>query len=219
MDKEIQIKSYLSYVFNHIVDGLDGELKELVKSEGVIAGGAIRSLYTGAPINDIDIYMQNPESAERVRSIVNDHINSGTGYFSKMKVMKLLWPKSRDEEFLSENAWTFVNSKVGLKVQLIYKYSGKPEQLIKKFDFTNSQAVYIPQSDVLILPGQFKSALLEKRLEFNEDCFSPVYSLDRMFKFVRGGYIIDRRNLMKIVKAAAKDEKNHKHFEAGGDLY
>jgi len=221
MNKEVQIKSYLSYVFKHVVDGLDGELKDIVEKEGVIAGGAIRSLYTGANINDIDIYLQNPESALTAQKQINECLGKGFGFFTKLKVMRLLFPNQlqKHDDFLSENAWSFTNKKLDLRIQIIYKYTGKPQELVERFDYTNSQAVYIPQTDDLILTSQFKRDVFNKKLTFNENCHSPVYSLERMFKFIRGGYTIDRNNLLKLCKAAAKDSENHDSFVSGGDMY
>lgn len=221
MNKETEIKAKLSYIFNHVVKGLDGELKTLVENEGIIAGGAIRSLYTNAKINDIDIYFQSKESAQKVKEIINKHLISQSGFFTKMNIMRLLFPNQlkKQPDYISENAYSFTNETLGLRIQLIYRFADKPMELIKKFDYTNSHAVYIPQDDNLILTNPFRNSVSGMRLEFNENCHSPVYSLDRLFKFIRGGYTIDRNNLLKLCKAAALDSENHDSFVSGGDMY
>jgi hypothetical protein len=221
MNKETEIKAKLSYIFSHVVKGLDGDVKDIIEKEGIIAGGAIRSLYTGAKINDIDIYLQNPESAKKVKDYINNCLSTQTGFFTKMNIMRLLFANQlkKQPDYISDNAWSFTNQTLGLRIQIIYRFTGKPMELINRFDFTNSRAVYIPQDDNLVMPNDFKVAILEKRLIFNPDCHSPVYSLDRMFKFVRGGYTIDRKNLLKLCKAAADDTNNHANFSNGGDMY
>lgn len=216
--QELHIKSYLSYVFKYIVDGLEGETKELVEKHGFIAGGALRSLYLDQPINDIDVYFDSQEVANKVRNHISETLNNRFGFFSNILKMHLLFNNSND--IVTNNAYTFKNKELNLDVQLIYKFAGKPDEVIDHFDFTNSQAYYIPSSDTLCLTSKFKKHNDTKVLEFNPNCYSPVYTFNRLFKFMNKGYKIDTPNFISLVKAAANDtEENHESFKLHGSFY
>lgn len=75
-EKNIRIK--LSKIHKAFVDSIkDPDVKELVKKNSMISGGAITSMLLKEPINDIDYYFTNKETALAVAIYyVNEFINS-----------------------------------------------------------------------------------------------------------------------------------------------
>ena len=215
---EQQTKEFFKNIFLIIVESLEGELKEIVKSSTFIAGGAIREYIQGNEINDFDLYFKNEDDANKAKEIIQKALDTKEGKFSDADKMKFTF-KSFETSFLSENALTFTHIDLGKPVQLIYKFGGPPDRVIDLFDFTNSMAYYDPQNDRLVYGDGFEAAIIEKELVFNEDCLNPTFALSRLLKFYKMGYKVGRGELLKIAEEAYHDEDNHEAFEKGKDIY
>lgn len=61
------VKSVCSKKFNHFADSInDLSVRELVKNNSIITGGAIASMLLGEDVNDFDIYFRTKEATEAV---------------------------------------------------------------------------------------------------------------------------------------------------------
>jgi len=157
---------------------LDSALKIALEGRDLgdfyIAGGAVRSVFAGEPIRDLDLY------------------------FFKEPSEVILPEKDFELLFSSFVADTWRNKKNGKIVQIIKKFYGDPEKVIRKFDFTISMGAYIPKDGVFILDDRFLYHLAEKRLVFNVETDYPLSSLWRVKKFLHRGYNIGAVDLIAL---------------------
>jgi len=125
-----------------------------------LAGGAIRNMLIGKKVNDWDIFC-------KYKGVVLHDFLSALGSFYGHPGMII--------QFKSENAVSLLLN--GNKVQFIgNKYAGDPDEVVGKFDFTNSMCYYDISED---------SACMKKELVFNDQAFSPKLSPKRAQKFIR----------------------------------
>ena len=106
----------------------------------VIAGGAIRDMYLGRPIKDVDVFTSVRPPLNRFNDSAKDREN---GEYDKLPSFKFLCEYTQEVE-------------PGLDMNFIHfdPYNGVPfnaKQLILQFDFTNCQAAFDGDS-LLMLP-------------------------------------------------------------------
>jgi hypothetical protein len=208
-----EIKMNLMYVHNIIANHLIGRAKSLIKNETFIAGGAIRSLYNGDKINDYDLYFYDEKSALEFKQIILNGLNNQEP-FSNVDEMRLNFRAS------TNNAFTFYIEDLNTQVQFITKFSGQPNDVVNKFDFTNSMAFYQPQTNNLVLKEEFLDANNSKTLIFNNQSYTPASSFNRMLKFNKDGWVIPRVTALSIIETIANlppDEKEK--FSMGHSFY
>jgi len=220
-----KIADHLRIIHKEVVANINTpELKALVKDKTYIAGGALRSMFEGTKINDYDLFFRDRDSAMKFVKLISKGLNgklqasplaqaigndqeftsknlraSGIKIFNEYDSIKKA--VSMDEILaITKNALTFrMKSSVGLvTIQFIINYSGVPKRLVKRFDFTNSMAYYDPIADYIDFPYQTKDAITNKRLEFNDNPFSPLDTLARIDKFTKMGYHIKWKDLKEL---------------------
>lgn len=175
-------------------------VKKLKEFNGVIAGGAITSIFTSSKINDVDVYFKSKKDLEEANE-----------YF-----------KSKNYEILSstDNAITYkVDSNFIRKpviVQLIIAdelIKENPMDLINNFDFTINMASYDLAKEELIVKDDFFYDNIKRRLIFNEDTLYPIISMHRAIKYINRGYKLDGYEQVKIALAI-----NNLHMKDYKDL-
>ena len=139
-----------------------------------IAGGAVRSVFAGEPIRDLDLYFYDYP-------------------------LKIDLPEKKFEIIIqTETADTWRNTENGKIFQIIKKFYGRPEDIMKKFDFTISMGAYLPRVDEFILDDRFLYHLAERRLVFNIETDYPISSVWRMKRFLSKGYRIGAVDLITL---------------------
>lgn len=95
--------------------------------------------------------------------------------------------------FITDNAISLADN-----IQIITRFSGEPEDIIKRFDYAHTTNYLLPGTSELVLNKEALSALLTKELVYVGSEF-PLCSLFRMRKFLDRGYIINAGQILKMV--------------------
>lgn len=166
-----------------LLDRLDrlGVLQVLKGARAVIAGGAIRAVFTDTPIHDYDLYFRSAEDRDRAIAFLRDSQNG----FERLVV--------------TEAAITF--RKDGAVLQVIRKDDfliKSVEELIDAFDYTICMGAYDLAEDRLYLGEDFLKHNAQRRLVFNPGAKYPIASLFRVKKYLEYGYKISGTELVKI---------------------
>ena len=95
--------------------------------------------------------------------------------------------------FISSNAVTLSD-----KVQLITRFHGSPEQILRNYDFAHCMCYYDAAVNKLVLPNDALEALLTKTLIYKGSLY-PIASVLRLRKFIARGWRISAGQIMKMV--------------------
>jgi len=149
-----------------------------------LAGGALTSIFSGQPINDLDFY---PKTHEDLRNGIY-FIYNDLAYFNT---------------FNSSRASTFVRDEEH-PIQLMH-YDSFPdaEKIFRHFDFTINMAAYDVDSGELFFHEDFFKDLSKRELSFNINTRYPYGSFRRVNKYLERGYTISLSNNIKIVMACS----------------
>lgn len=160
------------------------------KANAIIAGGAIRSLFCGEDIKDVDTYFR---SSSDLIGFINDY-----------RV------KSKQISTVTKRSLTFKES--GKTVQLIYfSHYSSAEEIFNDFDFTACMGAYDFQKDDFVFHEDFFSDNATKKMGINKGTKYPLISMLRLFKYKQKGYDFPLKELLELCKAINKfdysDEK------------
>lgn len=192
-ETEKQIKEVLTDNFDRIVNCFRNEtLKQLVKENCFIAGGAVRNKLDLTKPGDIDLYFYSEDAAHQFRTLFN-FLNA----FEKQPA-ESYFPLIAE----TKNSHTFHLYNRRTPVQLVTKFAGTPEHVLGHFDFTNCMGAYLPQTNQLVITPQMNKALETKKLRFNTKAFSPASSFKRVKKFRELGYKISPLEYSKVFLTA-----------------
>lgn len=197
---------------NWAIQRLPQKLKDIAKKEDwknsiFIGGGYLRSIVSGEPINDIDVFVKSKKDAEHLALLLSDE-----------KTIRIE----------TENAFT-IKREGSIPIQVISRWTfDTPESVFKSFDFTICSAiVYFNQETnkwESVCDPRFYVDLAAKRLvykspERNED---EGGSLLRVLKYYQRGYRIPLDSLglviARIVKRLEVDKVNMSDEFATGKI-
>lgn len=168
-----------------------------------VAGGAVTSVFTGAPINDVDLYFKSRGAFERAVFEAYD---------------ESLWCVSA-----SKRAVTFAQGEQ--VVQLMhFDFFPTADDIFKAFDYTvvmgaldldlvprqqwddaTNRMVDLPDADACSgfrLHQEFLKHNAQRFLRFNPGTRYPIASAARVLKYQQRGYTIGKGDMMKIALAA-----------------
>lgn len=152
----------------------------------IIAGGAITSIFSGAPINDLDLYFKTQQEY----NMVETSLRHNYGYSSIGRSTSALTLKKGDSI-----------------IQLIHHpaYLGlsSPEQIIENFDFTICKGAYCCASERFVLDVDFLKHIAQRKLIYNTKALTPINSLFRVQKYASRGYHITQSEQFKIALSIA----------------
>lgn len=179
---------------------IDGALP--IRFDGAfVAGGAVTSVFTGAKINDVDLYFKSRRAFERA---VYDAYEEG------------LWCVAA-----SKRAVTFADQSNNIAQLMYFDYFPTAEDIFRAFDFTVCMgAVDLdtgersewkglelvttgekhPESGFVFHPDFLKHNS-QRFLKFNAGTRYPLASSTRVLKYQQRGYTIGKGDMMKIALA------------------
>ena len=162
-----------------LLDGIDKETIDALRGNyGIIAGGAIRSVFGGEYISDYDIYAIDDLWLRNIKVHLNNNYEMA---------------------FESPTATSYKKDKI--KIQLVIMPSmitDSIDKLLSQFDFTICMGAYDFKDEKFILNENFLPDLSRKELKFNVDAKYPLASLFRIRKFLKRGYKISGTEIIKI---------------------
>ena len=179
---------------------IDGALP--IRFDGAfVAGGAVTSVFTGAKINDVDLYFKSRRAFERA---VYDAYEEG------------LWCVAA-----SKRAVTFADQSNNIAQLMYFDFFPTAEDIFKAFDFTvcmgavdldtgerskwkGAEFVTVgekhPDSGFVFHPDFLKHNS-QRFLKFNVGTRYPLASSTRVLKYQQRGYTIGKGDMMKIALA------------------
>lgn len=171
----------------------DQELEKLKAAGGgcfkdaYIAGGALTSVFTNQPINDVDVYFKSKEAFIR---------GCERAYDEGMYCLSV-----------SKRAVTF--SGCGSIVQLMYfDFFPTAQDIWNSFDFTINMGAYDFDTQQLVFHEDFLEHNAQRFLKFNPNTRYPIASALRALKYKDRGYTIGKGEFLKIILAARIPEIN-----------
>lgn len=148
-----------------------------------VAGGAITSLYTNAPINDFDIY---PKSHEARNDAIRWMFESG------------YWCAHA-----SSRALTFVQDDMQVQIMMFDEFK-TADVIFDFFDFTACMGAYDLDTHKFVLHDKFLIHCSQRFLSFNPKTKFPYASAWRVRKYEDKGFTIGKMEYFKILLACAE---------------
>lgn len=151
-----------------------------------VAGGAITSVFTGQPINDVDFYFKTKE----------DFINAvGAAYEDS------LWCLAA-----SDRAITF-GQRDGAVIQfMLFDFFPEAKDIFDAFDFTVCMGAYDIDKEEFVFQEDFFKHAAQRHMSFHAGTRYPFGSLLRVLKYQDRGYKINRADMLRIGLAMQKIE-------------
>lgn len=177
---------------DYVTSLMDSELLGLLEdNDCIIAGGALTSVFTNKPVNDIDVYFRSKEAFSNVvRAIMHNSYDSeySVGH-SEARVThytnKTILLRSGEQE-----------------VQLVaYKFFETPEKIFNDYDFTINMAALELKTKNLTVYNEFFKHNAQRYLGFNEGTRYPLVSALRVQKYKERGYDISKAQFLKLCLA------------------
>lgn len=159
----------------------EGEKAILKKYNVMVCGGAITSIFSGVPVNDIDCYFRSKDDCDNT--------------FTELK---LIGCKTK---IRTANAVTLETTK-GKDIQLISLedyFQDSPEKVYEQFDFTMCMAAYDFSNNTFSFSNQFLKHLSQRVLVFNTKAHHPINTILRVNKFKERGFSISKTEYFKII--------------------
>lgn len=221
------IKKILNKKHSEFVNSIkDEEVRELVRKNSFITGGAIVSMLLDEEVNDYDYYFKDKETAFKVLEYYVKEYNKKNGTKAKAKDTDgtiqvyvgsqgvLGEPEGHELDIgnqeglfkhgnnrIAEFTPVFLSSNaISLKggVQLIFRFYGEPEVVHKSYDFIHAMSYWDPKTNELVMPAKTLEAILTKELVYTGSKF-PLASILRAKKFIRRGWSINAGQYLKMV--------------------
>lgn len=164
-------------------DNLEKELfKRLGELTLILCGGAVTSAFTGNSVADLDFYIEDKTKIEAAKIFLGSFFNG-------------------EAPFVTTNAITFKRRGKGNKIwcaQLITRFTGKPEEIFKTFDFTITQSAYRFSEDVLYFGDRFFVDIGKRLLVYLGHSSYPICAMHRTLKYQKRGYKLPGSTIMHI---------------------
>lgn len=143
--------------------------EKLSEMDGVmIAGGILLRAFTGRKLHDLDLYFYSYlEATEFTKWLTGDS-------------------EKAEKVFSSDNAETYVYE--GKTIQIINRFYGNPSDILKTFDFTVCQVIYMPYKKMWFYHKHFFVDNTRRQLVMNPKMPYPIASLYRVVKYMKYGY-------------------------------
>jgi hypothetical protein len=158
----------------------------LIEADAFVAGGAVLSIFTDTPVNDVDVYFKDKISmAKCFAKVTKDYQNI---YYSH-----------------TEKSITLMDTESGLIVQFIhFDYFQNAQEIFNAFDFTVCMGAVRLKTGEVFLHDSFMSDVASRTLHFNNGTRYPYISLVRVKKYEEKGYKIGKGHLLAIANACAQ---------------
>lgn len=185
---------------NQLRKTIDDDLWALLAENGcMIAGGALTSVFTNKPINDIDVYFPSKQAFTKVVS----HLY-GADYEGKDRYVTIANGRA---VHVTKKA-LLVNS-IGQDVQLIgYAFYNNAQEIFNSFDFTINMAALYMFDERISMHEDFLKHNAQKYLKFNPGTTYPLVSALRVNKYRDRGYTISKSEFLRVMLTVNKKEIN-----------
>lgn len=198
--------------------------------KGFIAGGCFKNILSGEKVKDIDIFFESEDDFQEAVDLFNDEKHQKEGWKFKYRNEKVCAFQKEGEK-----VW----------VEFIESECGKPEEILRSFDFTVAKMAYykepkyeeeeyeeeeddyFPFSSASIVAYEYKLLYHEKffehlhmkRLVIDENIPFPVSTWERSYRYKGYGYNMCRetkKKLLQALKGVNVEEEDVSLYATGG---
>lgn len=163
----------------------------LKEHKAIIAGGAITSIFTNQPINDIDVYFRSEEDLHRV-------ILEAWGYSR----CPMLGSHDLTVNSVTKRSVLTMSKDTGQHIQLMsFKYFEDAHKIFDSYDFTVCMGAFDMVNEEFVFHEDFFKHNSQRYLKFNKGTDFPLMSLLRTIKYKEKGYLLSQIELVKIMMA------------------
>lgn len=162
--------------------------------KGFICGGCFKNIFNHEKIKDVDMFFENIEDFLAANEYFEENTDDFYFYYE------------------NPNVKAYKHKKTDTSVELVCKIFGTAEQILNRFDFTISKFAYfkkqVEDTDgskhteyrVLFHSNYFEHLHL-KRIVIDDNIPFPMSTLERMFRYVKYGYMPCKEAKLKIANA------------------
>ena len=175
--KDSNIDNY-KYMFNKYLDKYINLCKNC-NSNGYIAGGCFKDIFTNKTPNDYDIYFKTEEDYTKTF----DYLYANKNFTFKES---------------TSNSSKFIDNETNAILNLVNIFYGDINSVLDKFDFTITKIAY--DGEHIYCIEWFYEDLNSKLLCIeNQKLLYPIQTLRRMFKYSRYGYNVETESFITIL--------------------
>jgi len=158
----------------------------MANHSGYIAGGCFKGLFAGEKIKDVDVFFTDAEKAKAAVSYFTTNSEFKPGYSN-------------------DRVASFVDSKTGIRVEVIFGFVGEAEQMLSNFDFTITKAAYIKNADTsqyeFIFHERFFEHLSNRKLVIDDKVLFPISTFERSLRYTRYGFNLCGESKSRIIQS------------------
>jgi hypothetical protein len=152
--------------------------EELCRNKAMICGGAVTSVFTGQPINDLDVYFES-----------EFHFRNCKQTLERYAIMCHETPKSL----------MFIDHVTQGRINLIrLNYFDSISDVFNAFDLSVNMAGFDCNTGKFHLTHQFITDNMNKVLHISRNALNPIYTLARVLKYQKRGYSISGREMIYL---------------------
>jgi hypothetical protein len=180
---ESKIQSFFSYLDDSMDKKYSGPFKDFILANTFFAGGVFRSVLSGTPVNDIDIFFKSHDNIIQFKHLVMS---------APIKIFKEVTPNG---------SYNFKPGK-GPKISFTTKNYGDPEKVLQRFDLTFNMHFY----DMQRMEMKFDRDTFNKVGVLNQSCSDKSGSVARALRFMNQGFKVDSATIIEVIKRLCDKE-------------
>ena len=168
---------------------IGSDLYDLFKdTKCILAGGAITSIFSGAEVNDWDLYVTDKEGLSRLVTQVfgvseEDHIA----------------PFDLIVKFATNRSMLCIDKYSKNKLQFIhYKIFKDAQDIFNSFDFEHVMGAFDFATEEFVFHDNFFKSLAQRNIVFNPNTDFPIVSMLRTSKYRERGFKISKAQMLRV---------------------
>lgn len=209
----------------------------MVGHKGFICGGCFKNIFNREKVKDLDIFFECKDDFDEAVEYFDSQTPGYEGEIIRDEAYSFLYE--------NKNVKAYKHIKTGIRIELCCKIFGKPEDILKNFDFTIVKFAYYKEevqdekvgpwdeedselvSEVgeeethieyrILMDDKFFEHLHMKRLVIDNEIPFPMSTFERMFRYAKYGFFPCKETKMKIILALR--ELTDEQVELSESLY
>lgn len=210
----------------------------MVGHKGFICGGCFKNIFNREKVKDLDIFFECKDDFEEAVEYFDSQTPGYEGDVIRDEAYNFLYE--------NKNVKAYKHIKTGIRIELCCKIFGKPEDILKNFDFTIVKFAYYKEevedkekldpwdeedsefvAEVgeiethieykILMDDKFFEHLHMKRLVIDDEIPFPMSTFERMFRYAKYGFFPCKETKMKIIQALR--ELSDEQVELSESLY
>lgn len=167
----------------------------------ILAGGAITSIFSGAEVNDYDLYFTDKEGLSRL--ITQVFGVSEEDYISQFDLIA---------KFATDRSMLCIDKYNKNKLQFIhYKIFNDAHDIFNSFDFEHVMGAFDFATEEFVFHENFFKSLAQRNIVFNPNTDFPIVSMMRTNKYKERGFKISKAQMLRVAFTIAS--RNYDSWE------